>query len=144
MRAAALPDAAQHTHALTCRNRLANVTSLRELWVQNNCIRDLAAATNALKGLPKLRKVVFKPNPCCAEEEDEKISRMYLLSQLRGLEFLDGQIANGERDDADAYLQTDAGKAALKSLLDRMEEPVGRKGEKEQRLSKSRGRSRTG
>ena len=125
---------------LACCDRLAHVASLRELWVQNNGIRDLAAATNALKGLPKLRKVVFKPNPCCAEPEDEKISRMYLLSQLRGLEFLDGAIANGERDDADAYLQTDAGKEALQSLLDRMKEPVARQREEPTERQRSRGR----
>ena len=66
-------------------NRLGAATALRELWVQNNRIRDLTAAANALKGLPQLQKVVFKPNPCCAEEEDEKLCRMYLLSQLRSL-----------------------------------------------------------
>ena len=115
-------------------NRLGAATALRELWVQNNRIRDLTAAANALKGLPQLQKVVFKPNPCCAEEEDEKLCRMYLLSQLRSLEFLDGPIPNGERDDADAFLQTDAGKAALQSLLERMaEQPAGGKGKEKER-----------
>ena len=78
------------------------------------------------------------------EEEDEKVCRMYLLSHLRSLEFLDGQVANGERDDADAFLQTDAGKVALKSLMDRMEESANRKGDKGERQSRSRGRPRAG
>lgn len=112
------------------KNRVADLSALSgnavlsELWVQQNRIADLAAAVNCLKGLPKLSKLVFKPNPCCNDDADARICRMYLLSQLPTLEFLDGQIANGERDDADAHLATDEGKAELQGLLERMAELV--------------------
>eukprot|EP01045_Picozoa_sp_COSAG04_P015786 COSAG04_NODE_1274_length_7465_cov_4.194542_2_plen_846_part_00 len=108
------------------KNRISDVSALTgaaelsELWLQNNRVRDVAAFAGALKGLPKLQKLVFKPNPCCAEEADQKLCRQYLLSQLRGLEFLDGEVSNGEREAADTYLASDAGKAALQALLERM------------------------
>ena len=52
------------------KNRISDVSALtgaaelNELWLQNNRVRDVAAFAGALKGLPKLQKLVFKPHPC--------------------------------------------------------------------------------
>jgi hypothetical protein len=102
--------------------------NLEELWLQSNRLHDLRAVAHQLRALPKLRRLVLHPNVCCGGgggggegegEGDAALCRMYLLSELRGLEVLDTPLENGEREAADAYLATEAGQEALAATLER-------------------------
>ena len=69
-------------------NRLGAATALRELWVQNNRIRDLTAAANALKGLPQLQKLDVWENSIGDEGAKALAANLHFVPQLR-VELLD-------------------------------------------------------
>lgn len=106
------------------KNRISDLSPLRacsqleELWVQQNSIRDIDVFARCLGDLPRLRRLVAFPNPFCPHTEGEQydLCRSYLLTKLRSLTYLNGDLEEHEREEADAFFRTEQGRLELQSL----------------------------
>lgn len=107
------------------KNRISDLSPLRacsqleELWVQQNSIRDIHVFARCLGDLPRLRRLVAFPNPFCPHTEGQQyhLCRSYLLTQLRSLTYLNGDLEGHEREEADEFFRTEQGRRELQALV---------------------------
>ncbi len=107
------------------KNRISDLSplhacrQLEELWVQQNSIRDIHVFARCLGDLPRLRRLVAFPNPFCPQTEGEqyRLCRSYLLTQLRSLTYLNGDLEEHEREEADEFFRTEQGRRELQALV---------------------------
>ena len=108
-----------HKNRVADLGALSECTHLEELWVQQNSIRDIEVFVRCLAELPGLKRLVAFPNPFCpyTEGDQYQLCRRYLLTKLRSLTYLNGDLGEHERPEADEYFHSPDGRRQLKALV---------------------------